>query len=269
MKIVVIMPSRHRPFRLRDTLKAIRGLESGKHDVAYVIGCDSDDEQTIAMAHMLKLYDHRIVPRCMARMASLGAMVNRMIDENPADAYVCLPDDVLVLTPHWDEAIAVAWETKPDGVWWWRTLAVRPATYAVVSEKWRAAAGQIWTDYFPFWWDDMWLLQVWMMASGLPMLPIEAWLDDQAQSTHRMRDLRKWSDFYTWSKGKRQAQAIRMAKALGWPRPTDSLDETRCDVSREFYREADKIEANQGDKGPPSPEYLKALHRMQTMMGLA
>ena len=266
MKISVLIPSRGRPFKLKSMLDTIRRLESGKNDIAYVIGCDSDDPQTIAMAHMTKLYDCRVSGRCFVRMASLGAMVNRLISENPADAYVCLVDDVEVLTPHWDEAIADAWEAKPDGVWWWRTLAVRPATYAVVSEKWRAAAGQVFTDYFPFWWDDMWLLQVWLMASDLPMLPIEAWLDDQAQSTQRMRDLRFWSDFYTHQKGKRQAQALRMAKALGWPKP--SLEDSRCDVNPSFYANADKIEANQGEKAPPTPEYLAALQRARTVMGL-
>ena len=34
------------------------------------------------------------------------------------------------------------------------------------------------------------------------------------------------------------------------------------------YNEADNIEANQGDKGPPTPEYLAAYRRMRTMMGL-
>jgi hypothetical protein len=113
----------------------------------------------------------------------------------------------------------------------------------------------------------MWLLQVWMFASGLPILPIEAWLDDQAQSTTRMRDLRFWSDFYTWSKGKRQAQAVRIARALGWP-PAPLDDNNRCDVSAAFYREADNIEANQGDKFPPTVEYLKAKARAESMMGL-
>ncbi len=266
MKISVLIPSRGRAFRLKTMLDTMRGLESGKHEIAYVIGCDSDDPETNAMGYMLKLYDHRVAPRCMMRMSSLGAMVNLMIEENPADAYVCVPDDVEILTPHWDEAIAVAWEAKPDGVWWWRTLAVRPATYAVVSEKWRKASGKVWTDYFAFWWDDMWLLQVWMFASGLPMLPIEAWLDDQAQATHRMRDLRFWSDFYTRMKGKRQQQAVRIAKALGWP--PAPCDDHRCDVSAAFLKEADNIERNQGDKGPPTPEYLAALGRAKAMMGL-
>lgn len=268
MKISVLMPSRGRPWRLRETINGIRALESGKNDIAYVIGCDSDDPETVTIGHMMNLYDCRVTARCMVRQPSLGGMVNRLIAENPADAYVCLPDDVQVLTPHWDEAIADAWEARPDGVWWWRTLAVRPATYAVVSEKWRAASpgGNIWTDLFAFWWDDMWLLQVWMFASGEPMLPIEAWLDDQPNATHRMRHLRFWSDFYTWNKGKRQAQAIRMAKALGWP--PAPCDDFRCDVSKEFYAQADKIEANQGDKGPPTVEYMAAYQRARTMMGL-
>ncbi len=43
-----------------------------------------------------------------------------------------------------------------------------------LSEKWRAAAaGEVFTSHFPFWWDDMWLLDVWLNSSGSPMLPLE------------------------------------------------------------------------------------------------
>jgi hypothetical protein len=216
---------------------------------------------------MMHLADFRVSHRCFVRTPSLGAMMNRLIEDNPADTYCCLPDDAMALTPHWDEAIDDAWKARPDGVWWWRTLAIRPATYAIVSEKWRQASGKIWTEYFSFWWDDMWLMQVWRMASGGPSLAIAAVLDDQAQSTIRMRDLRFWSDFYTRMKGKRQAQALAIARALGWPTPT--LEDTACDVSPAFLKEADKIEANQGDKGPVTIEYLRAKRRAEQMMEAA
>jgi hypothetical protein len=39
-------------------------------------------------------------------------------------------------------------------------------------------------------------------------------------------------------------------------------------VSPAFLKEADKIEGNQGDKMPPTAEYLKAKARAETMMGL-
>jgi hypothetical protein len=246
LKLSVIIPSRGRPLRLKGTLDVLRSLESKRHDIRYVIGADSDDPETIGMAHMLRLGDPRVSLRCFVRLGSLGEMVNRMAADNPADVYVSL------------------WEAKPDGVWWWKTLAVRPATYAIVSEKWRKAAGRIFTDYFPFWWDDMWLLQVWLMASNGPLLAIEASLDDQAQATHRMRDLRRWSDFYTSRKGERCEQAARIAKALGWPEPY--LKDDVCDVSEPFLREIANIEAMQGEKTPPTPEYLKALQRAEALM---
>ncbi len=264
MKLSVLIPSRGRPFRLGDAIGIMSGLESVRHEVRYVVGCDSDDPETLAACHVLRLGNPRISHRCFVRRASLGSMINQMIEENPADAYVCLPDDVAVLTRNWDEAIADAWLAKPDGVWWWRTLAVRPATYAIVSEKWRRAAGQVWTDYFPYWWDDMWLLQVWLMASNGPMLSIAAVLDDQAQNTQRMRDLRFWSDFYTAMKDKRREQARKIASALGWP--AASPDDTICDVSIPFLKMADKIEANQGEKGPVTIEYLRAKKRATEMM---
>ncbi len=266
MKISVIIPSRGRPFALARMFEGIRALESGKHEVSYTVGVDADDLETLAMCTILRLRDHKLGYRCFVRLGSLGVLCNRLAEENPGDVYAFLTDDVSVMTRDWDEAIARAWEARPDGVFWWRTTKQRPATYAIVSEKWRAAAGHIWTDYFPFWWDDMWLLDVWLNASGLPMLPIEAWLDDLPQMTLRMRRLRFWADFFMHQKGKRQAQAVKMAKALGWPRAP--LDDNRCDVSAKFREQIDAIEAQQGDKGPPTPEYLKAEARAMSMMGV-
>jgi len=268
MRLTVVIPSRSRPFRLRDTIQTLRSLESGKHDIRYIIGVDSDDPDTLAIASIMRVSVPKVSYRCFTRLGSLGQMVNIMAAENPADCYVSLCDDVVALTPHWDEAIADAWEVRPDGLWWWRTLAVRPATYAIVSDKWYRAAGQIFTDYFPFWWDDMWLMQVWLMASNSTehnaMQCIEAWLDDQAQNTIRMRDLLFWSDFYMAMKPRRVEQARRIAAKLGWP--ASRCEDDLCNVSASFLKNANTIEATQGDKLPPTIEYLKAKQRAERMM---
>ena len=62
--------------------------------------------------------------------------------------------------------------------------------------KWFKAAGYLYTSYFPFWWDDNWLIQLWAMASDGPQLFIEGRLEDKPLATLRMRDLRFWTEFY-------------------------------------------------------------------------
>lgn len=265
MRISVLIPSRGRPVGLYDAVKSMTWRTSGEHDVRYVIGCDADDEPTREMAMAMWGEGMPVVPHIAARQPSLGGLVNMLALKCPADVYCSLADDVYIATNGWDKEIAEAWQAKPDGVWWWLTQ--NDATYAIVSEKWRAAAGRIFTDYFTFWFDDGWLLQVWLYASGMPGQMLKIHLEDRPRKTHRMRDTTIWNDFY-WSprcQRERMAEALRIRKALGWPdvEHDPALDmKLRADANEWLA----KVEDRRGDKDPPTPEYLAALGRIQDMM---
>lgn len=264
MKISVVIPSRGRPFHLIKAVNLLHGMASGKHEVTYVVGCDEDDPRTMGAAYSLMIKVPKIEVFCTKRIGSLGQMANIMAAKYPADLYCSLCDDVEVRTAGWDDFLYKSWLGRPDGVWWWRTIKERPATYAIVSHKWLQAAGRIFTDYFPFWWDDVWLMQVWVMASGLPPLAADALLDDKAFATHRMRDLMFWTDFYTALKDERYQIAAGIAKNLGWPEQKNEV--AICDVRPAFIAAANRIEATQGDKGPPTPEYIKAKLRAEKIL---
>jgi hypothetical protein len=272
VKITVIIPSRGRRFQLLATIRTLQEAESGRHDVTYIVGCDSDDPATIGVCEMLRLgspVGGPVTAHCFERTGSLGAMVNQMALDLPADVYCSLCDDVLVRTKDWDDRIADAWQAKPDGVWWWKTDEKRPATYAIVSEKWRAAAGRIFTDYFPFWWDDMWLLQTWMLAHEGAWLHVDAWLEDRPARTQRMRDNRFWAEFYLSRIDERISDALRIREALGWPTTLDIHEFARHlnKLSPEFMADADAMERRQGDADtPPTPEYLRAKARAEALM---
>lgn len=254
----------------------MRRLESDKHKVTYVIGADSDDPATIGMARLLAdsppIFGGPCALAEFRRTPSLGQMVNTMAELVPGDVYASLCDDVIVRTAFWDEKIAEAVEAKPDGVFWWKCDEKRAATYAIITEKWREASGRIFTDYFPFWWDDVWLLHVWMLASEDAWHYIDAYLDDMPNATQRMRDLRFWGEFYKDRQQERIDEANRIRGALGWgPRTLnpDKFAEFAMRVtalSAEFFADADNIEARQGEKGPPTPEYLIAKERAEFIM---
>lgn len=271
MRITVCIPSRHRSYQLLATIRTLQEAESGKHTVVYIVGADSDDLQTIGMGKLLmapSLKGGQVTMHVFERTGSLGAMVNQMALDVPADAYCSLCDDVLVRTEGWDDKIAEAVEKRPDGVFWWRCDEARPATYAIVTEKWRAAAGYVFTEHFPFWWDDIWLLKVWTLASEEPWLHIDAWLEDRPSRTQNMRDLRFWGEFYMSQRDRRVAEANRIAKALGWPRQLDvkALSREIDQLTPEFWATADDIETNQGAKGPPSASYVRAKARAEALM---
>jgi hypothetical protein len=215
-----------------------------------------------------------VTAHCFERTSSLGTMINQMALDVPADVYCAICDDMLVHTEGWDEKIREAWEAKPDGLWWWKNPPnSQTATWAIVSEKWRAAAGQIFTEYFPFWWDDIWLMQLWMLASEGPFLHVDAVCEDRPMRTSRMRDLRFWTDFFVGQLPARKAEAARIREALGWgphtltPEAIDLFANRVCRMSPEFLESIEKIEWTQGEvKTPPTPEYLRAYERAKAIM---
>lgn len=270
MKISVLIPSRNRSYQLLATVRSLQELESGNHTVVYILGIDVDDPQTIGMGKLMMLPSLKggQVTMHVFERTTLGKMVNQLALDVPADVYCTIPDDVLVLTKDWDQKVAEAVEAKPDGVFWWKTDEKRPATYAVITEKWRAAAGYLFTEHFPFWWDDIWLLKVWTLASEAPWMHVDAWLEDRPGNTQNMRDLRFWGEFYMSQKGARVADADRIRKALGWPRTLDvnALSNEIDQLTPGFWATCEKIEEGQGEKAPPSDAYLKAKARAESLM---
>lgn len=262
MRLTVILPSRGRPGSLREVITTMHGLSSGRHDVTYAVGCDSDDPATLATVWAMRVEGYQVQAHCSIRLASLGQIDNAVAAAFPADAYCALCDDVEIMTPQWDEAIHQAWAQRPDAVWWWRCA--DNMTCAIVSEKWRAAAGRIFTDYFPFWWDDMWLVQLWQYAAGQKILLVNARIRDRGQKTLRMRDLRFWADFF-WSPRMRQQridEARRIAGLLGWP-AIDDLKPHELQANPDFVPE--DVEAGQGERSAPTPEYLAAKRRAELL----
>ena len=262
-------------------LHSLHSLESGKNEVTYGIVCDVDDPETIGTARILQA-KMPLAYNVAERGPSLGGMVNEMSEKMPADVYLSLADDVLCMTRGWDEKIAEAVRENQNGVWWWKPADEnKPVLYAIVSEAWRKAAGRIFTDYFPYWYDDIWLLTLWILAIEGPMLTLDITIMDCPRETHRMRDLRFWHGFYLAMQPLRVKQAKDIALKLGFPQSrivgasiglpnlsiTEALSERLSVTPQEFEENMEKIEANQGDKNPPTPEYLKAKARAEQILG--
>jgi hypothetical protein len=272
MKLSVIIPSRGRSHQLIAVLQALHKLESGKNEVTYGVVCDVDDPETSGVAKMLQVH-MRLAYSINERGPTLGGMVNKMAENMPADVYLSLADDALCLTQDWDEKIAEAVRENPKGVWWWKPADdKKPALFAIVSEAWRKAAGRIFTDYFPYWYDDIWLLTVWVLAIEGPMLTLDIDILDCPRETHRMRDLRFWHEFYIAMQPERVRQAKAIAKALDFPQSklvgasvglpnlsiTEALSERLSITPKEFEETMEQIERNQGDRGVPTEEYVLA-----------
>uniref|UniRef100_UPI0026107577 hypothetical protein n=1 Tax=uncultured Bradyrhizobium sp. TaxID=199684 RepID=UPI0026107577 len=259
---------RGRHFRLWGAVGGLRELESGNHNVTYVVGADEDDPDTINVCELMKM-DGRFAYGIFRRTGSLGAMDNTLARMVPGDAYCVLADDLAITAKDWDQKIADAWEAEPKGVYWWKCKTNPPSLAPIVSHAWFEAAGYLFTDYFPFWWDDLWLMELWLLAAEAPPIYVDAYMRDTPVHTHRLRDLRFWSDFYQNRKPERIAEAKRIAAALGWKLTgiTEDLSKTiMAAPNPAFLAQIPQIE-RQGDTGqPPTPEYLKAKARAESLM---
>lgn len=262
MKISVLLPSRGRPEKLTKSIRALQNLASGNHEIVYAIGCDNDDQATIRAC--IELGDG-IRAYVMKRRPSLGSIVNILAEQNPSDVYCSYADDVEMMEPGWDQHVADAVEAHPDWVMWHNAKVyvdgalVNENPYAVVPEKWRAAAGKIFTDYFPYWHDDGWLQQVWFYAKGThqwPVLDVDV-RDDNAGKTHRLHDYPFWESFFWNRDGERLAEAARIAEALGWPK-VDNPEQYRI-PRREMFTQWQLDHRSAG--GDRTPEYLQAFER--------
>lgn len=260
MKISVIIPSRGRVRGLTTVITGMHFLQSGKHHVEYGVICDDDDPGTVRFCQTVR-EEIPLAYKCGPRHPSMGRMINSMAELMPADVYLVINDDVLCLSRNWDAVIGEAVEKTPHGLFWWESDSEQQVLFPIVTEKWRAAAGGIFSDFFPFWYDDLCLVELWTMTTSEEniILPIKI-CDRPRTVTHRMRELTFWQKVYNGTRKLRVQKAYEIAEKLGLPKPeaphhiATLLNLHMRRVSDDWIR---KIEEQQGDKNPPDAAYME------------
>lgn len=273
MRIAVVTPSRNRVVGLSAVLQTLRYLESGKHEVRYGVISDEDDPATFEWCKTAKHIP--LVNRVEPRYQTMGGAINEMSEwmhvNLGSEVFTVINDDILCLTPNWDDIIAKAVEETPHGVFWWNDTNEQgyEALYPIVTDKWRKAAGGLFTDYFPFWYDDLCLAELWTMTTDSDNIRLDCQICDKPVKTTRMRELSFWQQVYTKSRKLRVAKAYEMADKLGLPRPSSPemikalVDSKLKRVSDEWL---DSIEQNQGETTAPDSAYLDAKARAEVLL---
>lgn len=218
MKISVILPSRNRPAGLLSVLHAFYALESGQHQVSYVVLLDDDDYPTLEQwehwekSGMLPPNTHsRIEPRT----SLVNARFNAACAAYPADAYSQACDDSWPLCHHWDTLFHGARELP--AFCWRESNDPQNCTYPVVSDRWYKAVGRFYPEYFPFWFADTWIGEVFNLAFFKPIPVInQLSLGGRRGGTQGMRDLAFWFQFFAATRVERIAEAEKIAKAFGF-----------------------------------------------------
>ena len=219
MKISVLCASRNNMPNLRTILGALDMLASGNHEIKYVVSADIDDDKTTGYVRVWSVSEIGNIEMVMTHRDCLGSKWNRAAVAFPADVYALVTDRALCITPYWDNVIADAYSKDDTRITWWSTSA--GPVIPIVPRKWMEAAGQIYTDYFPFWFDDTWLQELSAMVHGMPMYGVEAacFIAKKNPVTKRMRDLRFWMDFFIAKRPERMEHAERIREKLGLPDP--------------------------------------------------
>lgn len=267
--ITVILPSRGRVRGLSTVITGMHFLESRKHNVKYGVVCDDDDPDTSNWCKSVQS-EIPLAYVCGPRRRAMGEMINDMAERMPADVYLVINDDVLCLSLNWDQVIADALTKTPHGVFWWTSECEQQVLFPIVSHKWKEAAGGVFSDFFPFWYDDLCLVELWTMTTSEEniMLPIKI-CDRPNTRTHRMRELKFWQKVYNGTRKLRVKKAYEIAEKLGLEKPQAPdkiavlLDLHMRRVSDEWIQ---RIEDNQGDKSPPDAAYLKKREEAERLL---
>lgn len=277
-KTAALIASRGNPERLIATCMSLYRLAQKPRLLEFCIRADLDDTDTHTAA--LRLEKHMPVDVFLGpRPMSLGAEIEMMVKRADAGFYHVLNDDVLPLTCNWDAPQFEMRKRHPAFVSCWVLPEVMAATgrmspdYPVVTREWIDAAGRLFTPYFPYWFDDRWLADVWMLATGKTIVPLAINMSARKRRTQRMRDLDFWFSFYQWLEDERVAQAQRAADALGFKVDVRrdragliSFLRTRHDEDRKSILETHR---RLFDPGEPDVAYLAAKAFAEQRMQVA
>lgn len=262
MEITLGLPSRNRPAGLLSVITALHNLASGENDVNYVVIIDRDDYVTIEQVeHWQKsgFFPDRTFIKCDQRQKTVNARFNKAISEHPADLYGQLCDDAFPLTQHWDKIFencrklpAFAWMEQNDPM---------NVTYPVVSDRWIQSIGRFYPEYFPFWFADTWVAEVYMLAFGHPISVFkQLGMGGKRGHTQGMRDLAFWFGFFAETRGERIDEAKRLAEIYGSDLPDHGkiLEAMQAGDRYQMSRVSLYEAAFDANKGEPSEMYLLA-----------
>lgn len=219
MKITVVLPSRNRPAWMLSVLTSLHGLSTGNHEITYAVLVDEDDEATVSD---LKTWCDKGRLPGVVPMVGGGKLINARFNDAcrayPADWYIQMCDDAFPLTQNWDELVYGA---KSMPAYCWQDIN-DPGnhTYPTMGSKWFDAVGRFYPEYFPFWFADTWIAEVFALAFGQAM-PIvkQLQIGGKRGTTTGMRELEFWFRFFAVTRGERIEEAKKIAEA--WERPLE------------------------------------------------
>jgi len=144
MRIALITPTRGRPSGLMRLYESIASTISGKHEVVFAYYIDDDDEK-LSEYNDLQFPEHpniSIVPFVSQRQIIARAF-NLMAGQIKSEYYMNGADDMVFITPGWDEILSHRIVCHPYGLYYFDDGIQHEglATFAIVSRQWISLIG--------------------------------------------------------------------------------------------------------------------------------
>lgn len=206
--------TRGRPMRLAGALHSFTTLQTGKHDIDYVIRVDDDDTATLEVIPGLKAAfggEYLIRPRPM----TLGQSWNEIAAGRAWDACCVIADKHLCLTAGWDAGVAILIDERKLPLFRWHILRAPEEMAVIMPRKWYDTVGSLYPEWFPFWFSETWVREVHRLAYGgsdVPMIT-DMPITEPPGLTQNLRDLEFWFDFFAKTRFVREREADQIAAA--------------------------------------------------------
>ena len=199
------------------------------HDVRLTLAIDSDDRQSGLAAEQLRHWEGlaAIQIEQFERPLGLGELHNAMAGYTRSDAaFLLWSDRIQVITPGWDQALALAAMQFPKRVLWLDSVHLAGPGQFILPPAWRAAQGPPCPAIYPFWFEDSAVEEIDAFVHGFPRVAVDAKCAGARRlSTTRCRDLPFWINLYAAQRPQRIEDSRRIADALGvtWQERPDVL----------------------------------------------
>lgn len=174
MKLRVVINTHGRPAQALAVIECLRTLESGRHEVSYVLACDNEDVATSVLLVSRGMCPPYVELDMRPRPASVQDCWNRnLVNPKHADVWFVMPDDLFCGAPNWDDLAVqtLALAPVPElAVIGWNDLS-NPGqlTVPIVAAGWLEAIKPepFYDPRFEFWFSDTAVAETWSFVFGM------------------------------------------------------------------------------------------------------
>ncbi|MCR9254770.1 MAG: hypothetical protein NXI16_01600 [Alphaproteobacteria bacterium] len=286
-RIAVLCPTRGRPSGIRHLVRSIAETVRMPQHLDLWLYIDADDKVTLEAVEDGRFdeFGVSIIAEVGPRLPTLGAMYNRLWEraavETGAGLAVIFVDDVWFSSKGWDDYLRLSYAGFPDRML--LTHLPDPAhrdedvILFCVSAEWIETVGYVMSEWFPFWFTDMWNDQIAQMVQRKRVAEVTLDSDGKGK-TYRLWDLDFWWRFFSATAGEREAAAERLRLRIFKDDPEGYFASRTLgqDFGRVFRGYADKLpkemldnmeQTFSGEEAQPGPGYdrvkAKAAARME------